>query len=97
MMIMHNPAHPGKILKNYTDSTGLSVTQIAEKLFISRKNLSLILNGHAGISAEMAWKLSAAFDTSPQFWINLQANYDLWQAKDKVDVSIIEQLVKPAA
>lgn len=97
MMLMYNPAHPGKILRRYTDSTGLSITEIAEKIFISRKNLSMILNGHAGISPEMAWKLSAAFGTTPQFWINLQVNYDLWQAKQKVDVSGIEQLSKPAA
>ncbi|WP_114779019.1 HigA family addiction module antitoxin [Botryobacter ruber] len=96
-MIMHNPAHPGKILRNYTDATGLSVTQIAEKIRISRKVLSQILNGHAGISAEMAWKLSAAFGTSPDLWINLQKQYDLWQAKQRVDVSDIEQLLKPAA
>lgn len=96
-MIMHNPPHPGEILRDYTDCTNLSITQIAEKIHISRKVLSQILNGHAGISAEMAWKLSAAFSTTPQFWINLQANYDLWQAKQRVDVSGIEHLLKPAA
>lgn len=96
-MIMHNPPHPGEILRDYTDATTLSVTQIAEKLHVSRKVLSQILNGHAGISAEMAWKLSAAFGTSPELWINLQKQYDLWQAKERVDVSNIEHLLKPAA
>lgn len=96
-MIMHNPPHPGEILRDYTDATELSVTQIADKLHISRKVLSQILNGHAGISAEMAWKLSAAFGTSPELWVNLQQQYDLWQAKQRVDVSSIEHLLEPAA
>ncbi|GEO05497.1 transcriptional regulator [Adhaeribacter aerolatus] len=96
-MIMFNPPHPGEILREYTDATELSVTQIAAKLHISRKVLSQILNGHAGISAEMAWKLSAAFSTTPDVWINLQKQYDLWQAKQKVDISQIPQLLVQAA
>lgn len=96
-MLMFNPPHPGEILREYTDATGLSVTQIAEKLYISRKVLSQILNGHAGISAEMAWKLSVAFRTTPDVWINHQKQYDLWQASQKVDLSNIEHLLNPAA
>jgi addiction module HigA family antidote len=96
-MIMFDPPHPGEILREYTDATGLSVTQIAAKLHMSRKVLSQILNGHAGISAEMAWKLSAAFGTSPDVWTNLQKQYDLWQAKQKVDVSQIPHLLEQAA
>lgn len=96
-MMMHNPPHPGEILRDYTDATGLSVTEIAEKIHISRKVLSNILNGHAGISAEMAWKLSAAFATTPDVWINLQKQYDLWHARQRVDISTIEHLLHPAA
>ena len=96
-MIMFNPPHPGEILREYTNATELSVTQIAAKLHMSRKVLSQILNGHAGISAEMAWKLSAAFGTTPDVWINLQKHYDLWQAKQKVDISQIPQLLVQAA
>lgn len=94
---MFDPPHPGEILRDYTDATGLTVTQIAEKLQVSRKVLSQILNGHAGISAEMAWKLSAAFGTSPDVWTNLQKQYDLWQAKQRVDISRIPSLIGQAA
>jgi addiction module HigA family antidote len=94
---MFDPPHPGEILREYTDATGLSVTQIAQQLHMSRKVLSQILNGHAGISAEMAWKLSAAFGTSPDVWTNLQKQYDLWQAKQKVDISQIPHLLKQVA
>jgi antitoxin HigA-1 len=62
---MFDPPRPGEILREYTDATGLSISQIAGKLHISRNVLSQILNGHAGISAEMAWKFSAAFGTTP--------------------------------
>ncbi|GAB3834653.1 HigA family addiction module antitoxin [Pontibacter rugosus] len=96
-MLMFNPPHPGEILKEYTDATGLSITQIAEKLHMSRKVLSQILNCHAGISAEMAWKLSVAFGTTPDVWINHQKQYDLWQASQRVDLSNIEHLLSPAA
>lgn len=79
--IQHNPPHPGAILQElYFEPLKLSVTTAAEKLFITRPNLSAILNGRAGISPAMALKLSRAFDTTPQYWLNLQANYDLWQA-----------------
>ncbi len=96
-MMMFNPPHPGEILREYTNEIGKSITEIAQGLEISRKNLSLILNGHAGISAEMAIKLSVAFNTTPQFWINFQKNYDLWQAQQKVDTSRIRHFIKPAA
>lgn len=96
-MHMFNPPHPGQILREYVSGTGKSVTEIALSLEISRKNLSMILNEHAGISAEMAWKLSAAFGTSPEFWLNFQKNYDLWQARQKVDVSRIKNLLQAAA
>lgn len=96
-MIMHDPLHPGEILREYVDGTGKTITEIAEGLLITRKNFSLILNGHAGISAEMAWKLSVAFDTTPEFWLNLQKMYDLWQAKHRVDFSKIPHFLEPAA
>ncbi|WP_430438146.1 HigA family addiction module antitoxin [Pontibacter chitinilyticus] len=94
---MHNPLHPGEILREYISGTGKTITEIAQGLMISRKNLSLIQNGHAGVSAEMAWKLSVAFGTSPEFWLNFQKNYDLWQAKQKVDTSQIKPFLESAA
>jgi antitoxin HigA-1 len=79
---MFNPPHPGEILKELClDPLGLSVTEAAEALGVSRKTLSTILNGRAGISPEMAIRLSKAFDTTPESWMNQQAQYDLWQAQ----------------
>ena len=79
-LIQHDPPHPGEILLNfYFEPLKLTVTSAAEKLLISRPNLSAIINGKAGISPTMAVKLSKAFNTTPHYWLNLQANYDLWQ------------------
>ena len=80
-MQMHNPPHPGEVLRALCiEPLGLSVTEAAEGLGVSRKTLSSILNGRAGISPEMALRLSIAFDTSPESWLNQQAQYDLWLA-----------------
>jgi addiction module HigA family antidote len=79
---MHNPPHPGEILRELClTPLKLSVTEAARALGVSRKTLSRILNGHAGISAEMAVRLSLAFDTSAESWLNQQMQYDLWQAE----------------
>ncbi len=79
---MHNPPHPGEIIRDLClEPLGLSVTEAAEGLGVSRKTLSAILNGHAGISPEMALRLSMAFDTTPESWLNQQTQYDLWAAR----------------
>jgi addiction module HigA family antidote len=81
-MHMHNPPHPGEIIRELClEPLELSVTEAAEGLGVSRKTLSSILNGHAGISPEMALRLSIAFDTTPESWLNQQTQYDLWTAK----------------
>ncbi len=81
-MLQFNPPHPGEILKmDYLSPLELTVTDVANGLGIARKNLSAIINGKAGISPEMAVRLSEAFDTTPDLWLNLQANYDLWKVK----------------
>lgn len=81
-MRMHNPPHPGEILKGLClEPMGLSVTEASKALGVSRKTLSSILNGRAGISPEMALRLSKAFGTSAESWLNQQAMYDLWQAE----------------
>jgi addiction module HigA family antidote len=95
-LIMHNPPHPGEMLREYIHEVGKPIGIIAKGLGINRKNLSLILNGHAGISAEMAVKLSVAFGTSAEFWLNFQKNYDLWQARQNVDTSTIEHFLETA-
>ena len=81
-MPMHNPPHPGEILKALClEPLGLTVTATAVALGISRKTLSAILNGRAGISPEMAVRLSIAFDTSAESWLNQQSQFDLWHAE----------------
>ncbi len=81
-MKMHNPPHPGEILRELClDPLGLSVTAAAEALGVSRKTLSAILNCRAGISPEMALRLSKAFETSAESWLEQQMQYDLWVAK----------------
>jgi antitoxin HigA-1 len=80
-MRMHNPPHPGKVLRDYLG--GVSITDAAKHLGMTRAALSRILNGSAGISAEMALRLSEALETSPELWIGMQAQYDLWLASKR--------------
>ncbi len=81
-MKMHNPPHPGEVLKALClDPLGLTVTKAARALGVSRKTLSSIINGRAGISPEMAVRLSIAFNTSAESWLNQQLQYDLWHAE----------------
>jgi addiction module HigA family antidote len=81
-MKMHNPPHPGEVLKALClEPLDLNVTEAARALGVSRKTLSSILNGRAGISPEMAVRLSLAFGTSAESWLNQQLQYDLWRAE----------------
>jgi antitoxin HigA-1 len=83
-MRMHNPPHPGEIIKRLClDPLGVSVTKTAHALGVSRKTLSAILNGRAGVSPEMAVRLSIAFGTSAESWMNQQTQYDLWHAEKR--------------
>ena len=84
MMRMHNPPHPGEIIKTLClEPLGVTVTQAAEALGVSRKTLSTILNGRAGVSPEMAVRLSIAFGTSAESWLNQQTQYDLWHVEQR--------------
>lgn len=93
------PAHPGSILggmiQGLREETGqaFTINEIAEGLGIHRRTLSLILNLKSGISPEMAVKLSQAFSTSADLWMNLQKKYDLWQAEKKVSRAAVKQFV----
>ena len=75
---MHNPPHPGEVLQEWL--SGVSVTQAAAQLGVTRAALSRILHGHAGISADMALRLAALLGTSAKMWLGMQSAYDLWQA-----------------
>ena len=83
MARMHNPPHPGEVLKDAVLSAGVTVTAFARRLDVSRVMLSNIVNGHAAISADMALRLAAALGTSPESWLRMQEAHDLWQAQKK--------------
>ena len=80
MSHMHDPAHPGEVLREYLPE-GMSVTEAARRLGVTRQSLSAILNRRAGISADMALRLSEALGTSAEMWLSMQTGYDLWQAE----------------
>ena len=95
MSRMHNPPHPGAVLRDgvFAD-TGITVTDFAQRLGVTRVALSNVLNGKSGISAAMAVRLAAALGGSAETWLHMQANYDLWQAEQqlKQEVAKIERL-----
>ena len=80
-MRMFNPPHPGSVLRDYLEN--VSITVAADHLGVTRAALSRVINGKAGISAEMALRLADALGTSPDLWLGMQAQYDLWQAQKK--------------
>ena len=81
-MQMHNPPHPGEVVRALClEPLGLGVTRAAEGLGVSRKALSELLNGHSGISSEMAIRLSKAFGGGPESWLIQQMQYDLWRTQ----------------
>ncbi len=91
---MHNPPHPGAVLKDAIfEGLDLTITEAATYLDVDRITLSRVLNAQAGISVEMALRLSKAFGTTPNVWINMQRSYDLWQAKrnPKIDLSRVRR------
>ena len=96
-MAMHNPEHPGRVLKElYLDALELTVTEVAKGLGVSRQALSNIINEHSGITPEMALRLEKAFGTSRQAWLNMQQNYDLWHALQDADLSNVRVFVASA-
>ena len=79
---MHNPAHPGAILREWLPD-GMTVTRAAKELQVSRITLSKVLNGKAGVTAGMALRLSAWLSTPPDVWLGMQTQWDLWQAEQQ--------------
>ena len=97
-MEMHNPAHPGEILKELClEPLGLTVTRAAEALGVARKTLSELINAKSGVSPEMTIRLSKAFRTTPEFWLNLQQQYDLWHVRQKADQLQVQELTDRSA
>ena len=82
MSRMHNPAHPGEVLREWIPEQ-MTVTQAAKELQVSRVTLSKILNGKTGVTAGMALRLSAWLGTSPDLWLEMQTQWDLWQAEQR--------------
>jgi addiction module HigA family antidote len=93
-MIMHNPPHPGDVLREFMGAS--SVTELAEHLGVSRVTLSRLLNGSAGVSAEMSLKLAEAFGTSPDVWLKMQVAYDLWLASRVKRRKVVRFVVRQA-
>jgi addiction module HigA family antidote len=93
-MVMYNPPHPGEAIRELCIiPLGLSITEAAKGLGVSRKTLSALLNGRYGVSPEMAIRLSKAFGGSAESWILLQAQYDLWHALQKNDELEVKSFV----
>ncbi|MFY9261943.1 MAG: HigA family addiction module antitoxin [Gallionella sp.] len=82
MSKMHNPAHPGEVLREWLPD-GMTVTQAAQELHVSRVTLSKILNGKASITADMALRLAAWLSTTPDVWLGMQTQWSLWQAEQR--------------
>lgn len=90
-MEMYNPCHPGEILKNtYLPDYNLSVSAFAIKIGVSRTTASELVNCKNRITAEMAIKLEKAFKVSAQFWLDMQQQYDLWHARQTVNLDNVE-------
>jgi addiction module HigA family antidote len=97
MPSMHNPPHPGEIIRELClEPLGLSVTDAAKGLGVTRKALSELLNGHAGISPEMAIRLEQAFGSTAETWLKMQLEYDLWQAKQRAGDLKVTRFANPA-
>ncbi len=91
--MMHKPPHPGEIIRELClKPLGITVSDAAKALGVSRKTLSELLNGRTGVSPEMAIRLSIAFDTTPESWLAQQMQYDLWKAEGKRKVLKVERL-----
>ena len=92
-MAMHNPPHPGEfIIEVYLEPNNLSGRELAGKLDVSASTLNRILKGTSGISPEMALRLSKALGRSPESWLALQYNYDLWQARQRVKLERVKRV-----
>ena len=92
-MTMHNPPHPGEFIREvYLEPHALSGRHLASKLGVSASTLNRILQGRSGISPEMALRLSKALGRSPESWLAMQDNFDLWHARQSVNLNAVEKI-----
>lgn len=97
-MAMHNPPHPGEfIVASYMEPFGLSCRYLAAKLDVAASTLNRVLKKQSGISPEMALRLSKALGRSPESWLVMQDNYDLWKARGRVKLQKIKKIPLSAA
>jgi addiction module HigA family antidote len=97
-MVMHNPPHPGEFIASvYLEPYGITGRELASKLGVSPSTLNRILTSKSGVSPEMALRLSKCIGRSPESWLAMQHNHDLWQARKRVDLSNVEALKVSAA
>jgi addiction module HigA family antidote len=91
---MYNPPHPGEFIREvYIEPYNLSVRQVAAKLKVSPSTLSRLIKGQSSVSSDMALRLSKTFGRTPESWLMMQNNYNLWQAQQKVNLKEVEKLV----
>jgi len=91
--MMHNPPHPGEVIRSLClEPLGVSVTEAAKALGVSRKAFSSLVNGRVGVTPEMALRLAIAFDTTAESWLVQQMQYDLWQTTQKVALEGVQRL-----
>ena len=96
-MPMHDPPHPGELVKyECLEPLGLSVTRAAKGLGVTRQALSDLVNEKSGISVDMAIRLSKAFGSTPEVWLGMQMDYDLWQARHRVETIEVERFGEAA-
>ncbi len=92
-MGMYNPPHPGEIIREFcVEPLNITITEAARALGVTRKTFSALLNGRAGISPEMALRLSKVFGRSPEGWLKLQLQYDLWKTKQSIDLGNLKRI-----
>ena len=97
-MAMHNPPHPGEFIREiYITPFGLSVRTVSENLNVSPSTLTRLLNGESNISPEMALRLSKALGRSPESWLSMQDQYDLWHARKNINLKQVKKLKLSAA
>jgi len=97
-MVMHNPPHPGEFIASvYLEPNSITGRELASKLGVSPSTLNRILTNKSGVSPEMALRLSKCLGRSPESWLAMQQNYDLWQTKRRLNLSGVKKLKLNAA